>query len=311
MTVIQEVPRSPSENLALKYLRMGQLEEAWQAASQELEKLPRGTEVDRYFQLSFVLSEVLRIRGQSDAALKFLDSLKLEEPSNPKCDIALSMHRGYCKALLGDYAAAKSLLQDAESAALQAELYELHAEIVVRRAMVAYLETDFLMAGTLYGSVVDKYGERFGWYLYCVATSGVGKSLMARGLFEEAIPLFNRAIELAKGADAKQMIAQNWSELGVCYLGLHQAEKALEVHFEADRALFAIGAMHAYQVNLADIGNVYLYKKEYLTAISYYQRALDLAREMKATASIEKWTFNLRLAYSRLKHSMESAPEED
>jgi tetratricopeptide (TPR) repeat protein len=139
---------------------------------------------------------------------------------------------------------------------------ELHGEIKVRLAMLAYLEYDFLASGKLYQSVVDQYGDRFGGYLHCIAIGGVGKSLMARKCYEDALPWFYRAIEISEAAGATLLVAKDWSELGVCYLGLNQIDKALQVNFEAEKILLAAGAMHAYQVNLADIGNVYLQKEE-------------------------------------------------
>lgn len=58
--------------------------------------------------------------------------------------------------------------------------------------------------------------------------------------------------------------------------------------------------MPNYQVCLANIGNVYLYRREFLTAISYYQRALELARELGDQLSIGKWLRNLGQAYAQL-----------
>jgi hypothetical protein len=56
-----------------------------------------------------------------------------------------------------------------------------------------------------------------------------------------------------------------------------------------------------YQVVLGNIGNVYLYRTEFPTAVSYYQRALAIAREIKDPVSIRKWTYNANLAYMRIR----------
>lgn len=42
-------------------------------------------------------------------------------------------------------------------------------------------------------------------------------------------------------------------------------------------------------MSLADIGNVYLRRGELLTAISYYQRMLELVRQLDDQLSIGKW----------------------
>jgi hypothetical protein len=67
------------------------------------------------------------------------------------------------------------------------------------------------------------------------------------------------------------------------------------------------GVVHNYQVVLANIGNVYLHRREHFTAISYYQRAPDLAREIKDAVSVKKWTRNINLAYARIRRSVDEA----
>ena len=68
---------------------------------------------------------------------------------------------------------------------------------------------------------------------------------------------------------------------------------ALKIEAEA-------GTIGNYQVGLANIGNVYFQRGDHLTAISYYRRALELAREIKDRVSIEKWSHNIRVAYAKL-----------
>jgi hypothetical protein len=45
---------------------------------------------------------------------------------------------------------------------------------------------------------------------------------------------------------------------------------------------------------------VYLHRKDYSTAISYYQRALTIAHQIKDPVSIYKWTYNTNLALLRM-----------
>jgi hypothetical protein len=39
--------------------------------------------------------------------------------------------------------------------------------------------------------------------------------------------------------------------------------------------------------------------------VDYYRRALSLAREIKDPVSIEKWSYNIRLAYARLRQAVD------
>lgn len=294
------------EIAAVSLLRLGKLDEAWVSAGREIDRIGTDRSDPNFFTNSFVLSEIMRHRGRFEEALQHLSSLGSPLPSDVESGIGLMMHRGYNLALLGHYESAHALLNEAETLALRTERFEYHGEVKIRQGMVAYLETKFQTAETLYHSVVDAYGERFGWYLCSVATTGVGKSLMAQRRYEEAIPWIEKGGELITSAGSEFSLALNRGELAVCYLGIGEPDKALALLLAANATYIALDAMHAYQVNLADIGNVYLYKQEYLTAISYFQTALRIAQEIKAAASIEKWSYNLRLAYAKLKQSEEN-----
>lgn len=100
-------------------------------------------------------------------------------------------------------------------------------------------------------------------------------------------------------------MATVWGELAVCHLGLGDDQRSLELLQRALEMNRKAGAVHNYQVVLANIGNVYLHLGDHLLAIDYYRRALDLAREIKDPVSIEKWSYNIRLGYARLRESVD------
>jgi len=97
-----------------------------------------------------------------------------------------------------------------------------------------------------------------------------------------------------------------WGELAVCYLGLGDDEKAMELFRKAERVDYECGVAHNYQVSLANIGNVHLHRRDYFTAIDYYQRALALARQIKDPVSVKKWTRNINLAYARIRLAVDT-----
>jgi tetratricopeptide (TPR) repeat protein len=100
-------------------------------------------------------------------------------------------------------------------------------------------------------------------------------------------------------------MATVWSEMAVCHLGLGDDQKALALFEDALRVNSEAGTVHNYLVVLANIGNVYLHRGDHLTAIDYYRRALELAREIKDPVNIRKWSYNIRLAYARLRQSVD------
>lgn len=81
--------------------------------------------------------------------------------------------------------------------------------------------------------------------------------------------------------------------------------KALELLEKAAEVERNSGAAHNYQVSLANIGNVYLHRSDHFRAISYHHRALALARQIKDPVSIKKWTYNINLAYGRIRAAVD------
>lgn len=72
-----------------------------------------------------------------------------------------------------------------------------------------------------------------------------------------------------------------WGQPAVCYLELGDDEKSLALLRDAEAVNREAGYIHNYQVNLANIGNVYLNRGDHFTAILYYRRVLELARQIK------------------------------
>jgi len=95
------------------------------------------------------------------------------------------------------------------------------------------------------------------------------------------------------------------SEMAVCHLQLGDDRKSLELLENAAQIQREVGRVQNYLVALANIGNVYLYRRDYLTAIDYYRRALELAKEINDPVSIEKWSHNIRVAYAGLRESVD------
>jgi tetratricopeptide (TPR) repeat protein len=78
-------------------------------------------------------------------------------------------------------------------------------------------------------------------------------------------------------------------------------KKALELFRNAAQVDHESGAIHYYQVSFANIRNVYLQRRDFFTALSYYGKELNLAREIKDQVSVTKWTYNIRLTYAKIR----------
>ena len=251
------------------------------------------------WKLEFIHAEIRRIRGRTDEALLRLDTLSSRVPEEPDLQARLYMHRGYCAALLGDCASGHRLLHEAHSIASEHGLQELLGETTLRRGMVHFLQEDYEKASVLYRHVFDSIGDSCGWYLYSNAMAGIAKIEMTLRHFAEAVTWFHRCLAIVEPLGAKYVTARSWGELAICHLGLGEPDLALSLLGKAGDVLLDLGAKHTYQINLADIGYVYLCGGEYFRAMSHFQAALEIAREIKDPVSIHKWTSNLHIAYSQ------------
>jgi tetratricopeptide (TPR) repeat protein len=107
------------------------------------------------------------------------------------------MHRGYCFGLLGRYDLSAKLLEQAEKKATESSMRELRCEVLLRRAMLSFLRRDYADADRLYRIVLNECQEVLDWYLHCGALAGIGKVLMIRGYFDEAIPWLEESFLVA------------------------------------------------------------------------------------------------------------------
>jgi tetratricopeptide (TPR) repeat protein len=292
------------EEEATELLQIGELDGALFIADAEIENT--GSNGVVLWQFEFIRTEVWRIKGRADQAYHRLESLSSQNPQDIEILASLRMHYGYCAAMLGKHDQARGLLDEALHLALSNGLSDLEVKIKIRMAFLSFLREEYDTAGCIYRDIVDSIGDRYGWAMYSGALSGVGKIEMTLKRFTEAIPWFEHSTKIAQAHGARLLIAKNWGELAVCYLGLGDPKKSIEFLDKSDSIFLSAGAMHWYQVNVADRGNVHLYLGDYPGAISYYMRALELARNIKDPVSVGKWSGNLKIAYTEMIRSMKA-----
>ena len=286
---------------ACDLIRLGQLDEANAIVDAEIQRVASQGNSNELWKLRFLTSRILAIKGQVEEAVKYLESLSPPDIRDVESCASLKMRRGSYLGDLGRYEAAHQLLFAAESMARDAGLLEVLADVHLRRGFVFFLQKDYVSSDRMYRAARDLAGQSGDWYLRGTALWGIGKILMIQGHYQEAMPWLEEALGIFDAAESPLDVATVWSELAVCYLGLEDDDKAMTLFRKAEKVNCEAGFVHNYQVVLANIGNVYLHRKEYLTAISYYRWALALAREIKDPVSIKKWTYNINLTYARIR----------
>lgn len=286
-------------------MRLADLDGASKIAEAELQRLGNKANTTELWRLRFIRAEVINAHGDAGGALRYLESWPLPDAGDVESTAALRMYRGSYAGYLGRYETSHRLLGEAAAMARDAGLPKLQADACLSWAFIFFRQKDYVSSDHLFRSALDLAEKAGGWSLRGRALWGIGKNLMIQEHYEEAMPWLQESLGVFENAGARLSIAMVWSELAVCYLSLGDDEKAMELFRKAERVNYEAGVVHNYQVVLANIGNVYLHRRDYFTAIRYYQRALSLAREIKDPVSVKKWTRNINLAYARIRHSVD------
>jgi len=296
-------------NAAREFLRLGDLDSARAIADREMEAAAtRDGSARDVWAYRLVLLEIERLRGHTEEALNKLHRLEQMDPppqEDSESRIGIIRIRGYYFGLLGRYEISCQLLQEAEAMARDLDLLELRTEVQLCQAMISYLQEKYSISSNIFHAVLALSNQIKGWYFNGVARWGIGKNLMIENHYQPAIPWLEDAVAIFEGVGSNSLAAVAFSELAVCHLGLGNDVLALDLLRKAECVQHKAGSIGNYQVVLANIGNVYLYRGDHLTAISYYRQALSLARQIKDPVSIRKWTYNINLAYLRMRSAID------
>lgn len=252
------------------------------------------------YELFVLKSHCLSALGQWQEALAALKCAKQGMEIDEEAQARLAMDEGYLMGSLARYAECWTLLNQAERTARELNLPVLRAEILWRRGIMSIFVGDHNAADQCLTSALEIASTEDNRQLQGLILAGLAKNTMYRGEFSAAIPRFEEALAAFESLKDTFYCAILWCELANCYLHTEESEKALEFFRKAERVFLESGATPNYQVCLANIGNFYHYRREFLKAISYYQRALGLARELGDQFSIGKWLHNLAQAYTNL-----------
>ncbi len=145
-------------------------------------------------------------------------------------------------------------------------LPELQADVYLSRAFILFRQQNYVSSEHLFQCALEIGEQVGGWYYHGHALWGIGKNLMIQGQYYDAMPWLKQSLGIFEDAGARLSIAMVWSELAVCYLGLDEDEKALELLRKAERVKYESGFVHNYQVVLANIGTAHLHRGDHFTA---------------------------------------------
>ncbi len=201
----------------------------------------------------------------------------------PEAERALSQAAKLCEtsvlASCGYVLQARGLLasERAQSAAA-AELYELSLSFS-RANGDSFLESDSLL--------------------------NLGAESLAQGHFDEAIDQSEAANQVAKAADAKILELVTAGNVGWARYRLGDYDNALALSIESERGASELGDFFDQENELTNLGYIYMDQRKLDLAASSFQRALGIAKEIKAKQDV----YNALRVLARLRVQQGNADE--
>jgi CHAT domain-containing protein len=134
----------------------------------------------------------------------------------------------------------------------------------------------------LLNAVVARAAATADRYHQATALNDLGRGLLARSRFDEALPYFDRVVAM-RDLREWSIYAASLSNLGTCYQRLGQFDRAVIVQQQALAIQEHRGKRESLIQVLGEMGNLYLLRGEPDRALPYLQRGLDEAKAATLT----------------------------
>jgi CHAT domain-containing protein len=277
---------------ALVLLREGDFAVAATKAHKAWQGQPRS---EWYWRLRLLEAESLLAVGKVQEAAAILDTDSAG--ASPEFEIRGRILKANRAANVSDYERAKSLLEGASELAakqsrgdLQPEIQTSTAELLGRQGQFAQSEAVLEHARRLARDLGDTFS-------LATAINDLGMLRLLRSRCDEAIPLFNQALQMWRGQGARYSALLAANNLVVCYNQLGDFDKALSSR-EANLKLMRPGVLLSRV--LGEIGSTLLLsQQEPGKAIPYFRQAVDMARRFGAPGDAAMLAGNLTVALTQ------------
>ena len=279
------LPRSKQEQNyqnAVVTFRHGELTRALAEARSESKRASPDSEF--FWKFRLLEAEILRYQGNPAAAAKILAETVPDKPSFANIEARRRM-------LLSSLPASQSkeqkrkLIEDALRQASVSGDTDLLLEVEIMKGYLLSADDPeearriFLDSGRRSVESNDSFHE-------AVALNDLGMLSIQKSRFDEAIPWFSQALEPAKRALTRPLIATALYNLAICYnqLGAHDdAEARLREALD----WFGSGEVKAVRRDLlASMAKTYEFGGNESKAVEYYRQALELAQQTQGSVKV-------------------------
>jgi CHAT domain-containing protein len=242
-------------------------------------------------------AELLVASGEETDALRLLD----DPASAPTQDLQARrrMHQGRAWFLLSDYSRAKQFLNEARMLAEASASPSLLAEVELRQGPLLVqtgrpVDAEAALRDGL--GIATHVGDP---YLEANLMGNLGYLFFQSFRYEEAIYWLQRAYDLFVGLGASRAATTVIGDLGWCYYGLGDSEKALAAFDDATARSAKASDLVSEQTWLGDSGTIFLDAEDFSAATFRYEHALAIAKERKDRYWTAAWLNDLAITSLR------------
>jgi len=275
----------------------GELDEAQRLADSETKRTTGDSNAVVHWRFRLLSSEIAILKRDFAAAER---SITDPIPSGPAFDRLRAYQRLLAAKLQiekGQFRPGHDLLGQARplatgDTAIALEIDRLDGQVLLR--MAEWKDGEALLNGVVVRAtaVSDRYHQ-------ATALNDLGRGLMARSRFDEALPYFERVVAMQ---DLKEwsIYAASLSNLGSCYQRLGQFDRAVVVQRQALAMQERRGKRESLVQVLGEMGNLFVLSGQPEQALPYLRRGLEEAKAANLGTEAARLAGNLASAEADL-----------
>ena len=274
----------------------GELPQALALAERGLAQFQNNPGSEWFWKFRLLKAEVLLTQGNAAKGAELLQEPLSAVPNSPELRCRLLLDQGLAEYWLSHYPESKRLFDQSFQLAKSQNVEPIIAEIEFRRAATLGRLGDAAGGEADLHDALQRARQSKDTYIEATVLGNLGFLRMSAARYDEAISWFGPSLALFGQLQAKVSTARVLNNLGQCYTQLGQPEKATALFERAAQLAADADDLTDRYLSLGRLAEGYETNRDYKKAFSFYQQAIDAAREAHSDYWTAKWLYNIAAA---------------
>ncbi len=259
------------------------VEACLQMLSEKPDAVKTYSKAEVYYELCKIYVKRQEHNSLLDASEKLLDlSQKLGDIEK---EISALSNLGIFYAVKAKYKKAMQYFLDALEKSKKINYRTVTSNCLINIATIYAQLYNFNDALDRYQTVLEEYSDVISENNKVIVCNNLGNIYFSTERITQAEEQFNRALQLAKDCNYREMVAHSYAQLSKTAALLGDFEKA---HANADLAeelIVELGEINGKQINLINRGSIHFHQKDYNNAMKLISKGVVLSKRMKDEVS--------------------------